>query len=501
MKILTAEQLKLTEKQAVEVHGITFTDLMERAGTIAAEWIKENFPNYYRPIILCGQGNNGGDGLVIARKLNEAGYKVRIWVMKLHEKGSVDFEINLKRAQEQKIEIHFSEEAPNTNLVDEHNFIVDALFGYGVSRPADGVACEWIDTINESNCPIISIDLPSGLPADYVENIEEWPRVYATYTLTFHCPKFTFFLPETGVSAGDFTVIDIGLDKHFSDTLPGNFYWINSHFVGNIYKARYKFSHKGTYGNALIMGGSKGKPGAAIMATLACLRSGVGLTTLQIPSHYGLAALSQIPEALIEEDENEFYLSVLPKKNYHCIGIGAGLDTQTETKNLLKQIIQDKLSNLVLDADALNILAENKTWLAYLPKGSIITPHPLEFLRLSEKPENSFDRLQKMMEMSHRFGIYIVGKDTHTAVVSPSGQVYFNSSGNSGLAKGGSGDVLLGLITGLRAQGYSPFEASVMGVYLHGKAADLALENQTMESMLPRDVIDHIGKAFKTIQS
>ncbi len=486
MKILKSEQIRLADAYTIEHEPISSTDLMERAGTECFNWIYENAPQLFPHVdeeknflfqIVCGTGNNGGDGLVIARMLQRHGYSVEVFLVRLAERGSDDFEINLERLSKRKLnvwEIHSKKEIPKLSSAA---VIIDALIGTGLNRPAEGLASEMIDLINESTSLVISIDMPSGMSCDGIEPDEGCSVVRADYLLTFQVPKLSFFMEGCVASVGEIITLDIGLHREFLEQVKTDYHLFSGLEARLMRRVRPTFSHKGTYGHLLIIAGARGKRGASILAASGALHAGAGLITV----HTDLDGANPLHSALPE--------------------VGPGLGVSANTERALKLLIQESKVPLVIDADALNILSENPTWLSFLPPGTILTPHPGEFARLMGGKSSHSESIQKQSELSKKHNIYIVLKGAHTSTSLPDGQIIFNMTGNPGMATGGMGDVLTGIITALRGQGYGAMEACVLGVYLHGLAGDLALENQSVESLTPTDLIGALGRAFQTLNA
>ncbi len=504
MKILNADQLREADAYTIAHEPIASVDLMERAALhandaiveYAREWHTEPRKPLFR--ICCGPGNNGGDGLAIARHLHRAGFSVSVWLLR-EENLSPDCAINLQRLREYEVPVLGYETSDWQECVADE-ILVDALFGTGLNRPLEGTALDFIQQINAAKNPVISIDMPSGLRTEDNSGNTSAGIIRASVTLTFQTPKLSFFFPENHFYTGHWQVLDIGLHREFLDRTDTPYLYVSSSFAAAQLQPRSPFSHKGTYGHALLLAGSKGKAGAAVLATRACLRSGAGLVTAAVPDCAYAILQTTAPEAMALTGLGEDLLETLPPvENYEAIGIGPGIGTELETGRLLKLLIQQTHSPLVLDADALNLLAENKTWLSFLPEGSILTPHPGEFARLFGKTSDGYEQLELLRESAFRYRCYIVLKGAYTRIATPDRKVYFNSTGNPGMATGGSGDVLTGLITGLRAQGYGAETAAVLGVYLHGLAGDLAASEKGMESLIASDIIEYTGAAFRKL--
>ncbi|PZU83043.1 MAG: bifunctional ADP-dependent NAD(P)H-hydrate dehydratase/NAD(P)H-hydrate epimerase [Chryseobacterium sp.] len=490
MKILSASQIKSCDIATIQ-KGISSIDLMERASRSCVGWIEENFRTANGFKIFCGIGNNGGDGFAIARMLYEKGFDVEVFMDKGNLKFSSDTEINFNRIKQiSGIIIKDFSEFDNYN----NSVIVDALFGYGLNRALSDDFKNLIKTLNEIQIPKISIDIPTGLYTDKI--IEKSSVVFkADFTLTFQFYKRSFLHSETGKFCGRIIVLNIGLDEDFINEAKTDYFVIDETLIKNIYKHREEFSHKGTYGKSILVGGSYGKIGAVLMSTLSALRTGSGLTFTIAPKCGNVILQSQIPEAMVI-DSGENYINKIEIQDKAIYGIGPGLGKEIETKKALLEFLKNYENPIVLDADALNILAETEK-LNLIPKNSVITPHPLEFERLFGKTDNSFERLELAKQKAKELQIFIVLKDHHTAVITPSQKVFYNITGNSGMAKGGSGDVLTGILTSLISQKYEIESACIFGIWLHGKAGDFAAKEVSKEAMLPTDLISKLGGTFK----
>jgi NAD(P)H-hydrate epimerase len=502
MKILSVDQIRQADAYTIENEPIASDALMERAAGKLFEWIRKRLQPQTEVVVFSGIGNNGGDGLVLARLLAQDNYKVTAYLIKFSDKMSDDCRLNADRLREWDetllIEVNEVAELPE---IRQGAIVVDALFGSGLNKPASGLAEACITTINDADNVVIGVDIPSGLYADQAINPKSDAVVKADYTLSFQFPKLSFFWPENDVYVGRWEVLPIGLHPLFINEVNATNHLLELDLLKPWWKHRARFSHKGTYGHVLLVAGSAIKTGAAILAAKACLRSGAGLLHVHLPEKARLPIQVAVPEAMISPDPHEHWFSKLPDLSmFNVIAAGPGLGTEEETVQGFKLLIQNSKLPLVLDADALNILAENKTWLAFLPKNTILTPHPKEFERLAGKWQNSFERMKLQKELSVRFGLIIILKGAFTCVSMPDGKCYFNPTGNPGMATAGSGDALTGIITGLIAQGYSPAKASLLGVYLHGLAGDLAAEQLGMESMLASDIISNLPKAIARIR-
>lgn len=503
MKILNAEQIRSVDAYTIKHEPIKSIDLMERAANLCFEKILELYPENRKFNVFCGVGNNGGDGLVIARLLFEKGLDVAVYVVKFSDKFSADFRVNETRLKKSGIAIKSIIDERSIPKLSKDDVIIDAIFGTGLARLIEGFIEKVVWAINKSGAPVVSIDIPSGLFDEDNDANNKDGIVLADHTLTFEVPKLSFLLPENGMRVGAFSILDIGLNKSFIEEQDTPYEFVTKDMVAGLMCNRYKHAHKGTYGHALLIEGSLGKMGAAVLSAEACLRSGVGLLTMLIPNCGYEILQTAVPEAMVmlSEQENELSGVVKDLEKYSAIGVGPGIGTSALVQGVLKQLIQTSPIPLVIDADALNILGENKTWLAFLPTGSILTPHPKEFERVFGAAKNEFERLKLQREQSVKHGVYIVLKGAYSCITCPSGEVYFNSTGNPGMATAGSGDVLTGIITGLMAQGFDSKQSAILGVYLHGLAGDIAAEINSQEAMLARDIIYNLGNAYKQLKN
>lgn len=506
MKIVDVNQIREIDKFTIEHEPVSSIDLMERAATSCVNWITEQFDTKTKFTVFCGLGNNGGDGLAIARILSERNFKVNVFIIRYSETPSEDFKVNLERLSALKT-ISIQEINAVTDLHLKHfheegqtEVIIDSILGSGLNKPADGLIAEVISFINQQPSPVISIDIPSGLYCDQL-NAATDHVVKATFTLSFQFPKLSFMFPETAGYIGKFTVLDIGLHRDYINHTQTQNYFITKNDVRVFLKTRSKIAHKGVFGHALLIVGGYGKMGAAVLSAKACVRTGVGLLTTHIPKIGYDILQTSLPEAMVEVDsEVNFITDNIRIEKYNALGVGPGIGTEKQTQNVVKLLIQNTTVPIVFDADAINSISENKTWLSFIPANSLFTPHPKEFERLVGKTDNSLERLKMQREFSIKYAVYVVLKGAHTAISCPNGDVHFNSTGNPGMATGGSGDVLTGIITSLMAQGYTSQQSCILGVYLHGLAGDFAAHEKSEESMIASDIIEHLSVAFKFIK-
>jgi ADP-dependent NAD(P)H-hydrate dehydratase / NAD(P)H-hydrate epimerase len=502
MKILTADQIRELDRYTIEHEPVTSLNLMERAATACfrrlLKLINVDVPVY----VFCGKGNNGGDGLAISRLLSENGRNCTTFVIEHAEHFSPDAQANYDKLLAKHPKRVISISATKDLLASEilkGAVAIDAIFGTGLKRAPEGLAADVIPFINQQFKRVISIDLPSGLYAD-AESAHK-AIVRSSLTLTFQLPKLAFLVPDNSEYVPEFELVDInlsreGLEKQGSD----NFYLVSA-FIASLLRKRNKFSHKGDYGHAILFAGSSGMSGAALISAKACLRSGAGLLTVHSTKTTLTALLSSLPEAMAMEDENPTHISGVDKiDRFDAVGFGPGAGRHEDTATALKKILQYYSGPLVIDADGLNILSENKTWLNFLPADTILTPHPGEFDRLTQKHQSGWDRLHTLRDFARKHNCIVALKGAHTAIAMPDGNIVFNSTGNAGLAKGGSGDALTGIILGLLARGYPPPQAAIIGVFVHGMAADLVAKKKSMESLLASDIIEALPKAFRKLE-
>ncbi|TWO32868.1 NAD(P)H-hydrate dehydratase [Seonamhaeicola sediminis] len=497
MKIFSREQIYEGDKLTVERQNISSTELMERAATQIFNWMHLRMQGAQVPIhVFCGIGNNGGDGLVLARHLIIHGYNVKTYVVNYSDKRSKDFLINYDRIKTvtkawptlMKSEADFPQIHPN-------DIIVDAIFGIGLNR----AVVDWVKNLfkyfRETKAFTLSIDIPSGLSTDKVPKSED-DVVWAGYTLSFASPKLVFFLPQTAKYTVQWEVLDIGLDQEFLSTTETDVALIGKHEVLPIYMPRDKFSHKGLFGHSLIIGGSYGKIGAVTLASKGALSAGAGLVSVFVPKCGYNVLQTAFPEAMVFTDANEAIITDIKFDiKPTVVGIGMGVGTDSKTVSALDAFLKQNKVPLVIDADGINMISKKKSLLKLLPENTVLTPHPKELERLIGSWEDDFDKLNKVKAFSKKHKVIIVIKGANTITVLHD-KLYVNTTGNPGLSTAGSGDVLSGIITGLISQGYNPLLASIFGVYLHGKSADIAVEDFGYQSLVASHIIDYLGEAF-----
>ncbi len=499
MKIFSAEQIKEADEFTIKYEPITSINLMERASKAFVEWFVLNFDINRRVFIYCGTGNNGGDGLAISRLLSFRKWKVSTYTISKSSKRTRDFTINyLKLAEVREV----SDITSSTDLGEmpgENDIVIDAIFGSGLTRPITGIHAEVIEILNNSGATIVSVDVPSGLFID--RPTEEGAIIFADYVLSFQLPKLAFFMQENHKYVKTWTTADIGLHPNYLNNTSAKYEYVNHDYASGILRERTKYAHKGDFGKSLIISGSYGKMGAAVLCTKACLRSGAGLVTAHVPGCGYQIMQTTVPEAMVTTDSGERYLTGLPDiKHFDAIGIGPGIDKLTDTFEVISQLISRYSKPVVFDADALNIMSLEKSFLKMLPEGSILTPHPGEFRRLSGSWNNDFEKLEQQVEFSEKYKVFVVLKGANTSISTPDGKIFFNSTGNPGMATGGSGDVLTGMITSFLGQGYVPREAAIIAVYLHGLAGDIAANHLGQECLIASDIIENLPEAFHELR-
>ncbi|MDY0779893.1 NAD(P)H-hydrate dehydratase [Tenacibaculum sp. IB213877] len=484
-KILNVKQIREADKHTIQSLNIPSVELMEKAANAFVAAFLAQVSIDKKIAVVCGVGNNGGDGFAVARLLQAHGYKVEAFLVQYRKELSADCQINFDKFQTSSTITHTSD-IPNFN---EFDVVIDAVFGSGLSKPIKGIAAEVIDAINYSTTQVFAIDIPSGMNCDELSDSEH--IIQSDVTITFQRPKLSFFFPESGKYLKKWQVVSIGLDEVFIQEQYSNAFVLN-HKVEDLVQARERISHKGTYGHALVIAGSHGSMGAAVLSTKACLRSGTGLVTSYIPEcGYEIMQIS-VPEAMCMTDEHEFTVTELPDiSKFNVVGIGPGLGNTLATYKVVKELFKKFDKPVVIDADAINILANNMTLAKEIPENSILTPHIKEFDRLVGASENTLQRIEKLVEFAQEYHCIMVLKDAYTCIASPKGELFFNTSGNSGMATGGSGDVLTGIITGLLAQGYEPLHAAIIGVYHHGVAGDVAASKKGYHELIASDIIEN----------
>ncbi|MFO7924890.1 MAG: NAD(P)H-hydrate dehydratase [Bacteroidales bacterium] len=501
MKIPSIRQIKEADEYTIKHEPVSSADLMERAAGKMADRIAENYRKEIVIKIFSGPGNNGGDGLALGRLLTEKGFRPEIFLMASKTGYSSDTSDNLERLRAINISPLIIASAEDFPPVAPPDIIVDALFGTGLSRPVTGLPAQLIDHLNDSGAEIISVDIPSGLFGDDNRNNSGSSIIKAKTTLSFQFPKMAFMFTENEQYTGNWEVLDIGLHREFINRLNTRFHYLDAGLVKPMLKIRNKFAHKGIAGHCLLISGSYGRMGAAVLAATSCLRSGAGLVTVHVPVRGCDIVQNCIPEAMVSVDKSETCFSALPPLNrYDAVAAGPATGTHPSSRKALQHLLKSVKVPLVLDADALNIISMKKEWPGLIPENSIITPHPGEFDRLAGNHKNSHDRLVSQIAMAKKYKIIIVLKGAFTSVVTPEELCFFNSTGNPGMATAGSGDVLTGILLSLLGQGYDPVSAALTGVYLHGMAGDIAASEFSPEALIAGDISLNLGKAYESLK-
>lgn len=502
MKILTANQFRELDKYTIEHEPVASIDLMERAAEAIVTELENRWDASTRFIIFAGPGNNGGDALAVARQLCQDGYRTETYLFNITGRLSNDCLENKKRLEKlsraQFTEISSQFAFPETN---ERDVIVDGLFGTGLNKPLDKGYAGLAKHINSCRAKVVSIDMPSGLMAEDNSHNNLGAIVCADLTLTIQLPKLAFFFAENQKYIGEVKVLDIQLHPDGLAAINSSIATVEKEEVQQILRPRDPFSHKGTMGHALLVSGQYGMAGATVLAARACLRGGVGKLTVHTPDMNNAILQCCVPEAILSHDLSDIRVSkAINTYDFNALAIGPGLGTHEDTADAVHLFIRNHPGEMVLDADALNILGRHPDWLADIPQDTILTPHPKELENLVGHCTDSYDRMEKARQLSIKMQIYVIIKGHNSMICTPTGRVFINPTGNAGMATAGSGDVLTGLLTALLARGYSPNEACRLGVYLHGLAGDIACERLGEESMTASDIIDALPEAFKRLK-
>ena len=503
MKLFITTQIAELDEFTIKNEPIKDIDLMERAALQITNWLARNFTVKNRFIVFAGPGNNGGDALAVARQLTNLNYLCEVFLLDFGKKLNGSPAINWQKlVNQQKVKVTKINSLSEFPEIETNDVILDGLFGSGLTRPLKALPAEIVKKINQLSNTVVAIDIPSGLMGEnnsgnILENIIE-----ADFTLTFQFPKISFLFVENEKYVGNWQVLPIGLHPKGISQTPSNIQFIDMRNVAELIPRRSTFQHKGDFGHALLIAGSFGKMGASVLASKACLRAGVGLLTSHVPKLGYSIMQNSVPEAMASVDQHDSIFTEFPDLNsFSAIGIGPGLDQKQNSCRAFNSLLEKTKVPLVIDADALNILSENQKWLEKLPPNSILTPHPGEFKRLVGASINSYDSIQKQIQFSKKYNVILVLKGAFTSISTPNENLYFNSTGNPGMATAGSGDVLTGIILGLLAQGFTAESAAVCGVYIHGLAGDLAVKVKSQYSLIAGDIIENMGSAFLAIKS
>lgn len=503
MKILTSTQIRELDKYTIEHEPIKSIDLMERAAKALTRAITSQWGDNMNVVVFAGPGNNGGDALAVARMMSDQGYSVKAYLFNISNKLSADCAANKDRLEKMS-QVEFFEVVDEFDppQLDASTLVVDGLFGSGLSKPLTGGFASLVKYINQSECKVASIDVPSGLMTEDNSYNTRTNIICADATFTLQQKKLSFLFSENQQFIGKLRILDIRLSAEGMNNIEAQYEVSEEDYVRSLLKPRGAFWHKGQAGTALLVAGSYGMAGAAVLAVRACLRSGAGKVIAHVPRRNNDIMQIAVPEAIVSRDaSDEEFTEPVAANNFDAMGIGPGLGVGEATATALVSQIRMAQVPTVIDADGLNILAAHRAWFQRLPVGTILTPHPLEFSRLAGVRFNDgYEQLSKAMEMAQTMQIYIILKGHYTAVCMPDGKVAFNSTGNAGMATAGSGDVLTGIITALLARGYNQKDACVLGTYVHGLAGDLAAEELGMESLTASDIIRYLPKAFRKLE-
>ncbi len=504
MKIFTSTQIHELDKYTIEHEPIKPIDLMERAARAITQAIADRWPSSVPVVVFAGPGNNGGDALAVSRLLIDRGYQVQTFLFNISGHLSAECATNKKRLCDKKGRMLLTEVTQEFDppRLEEGMLVVDGLFGSGLNKPLAGGFASLVKYINASAAQVVSIDVPSGLMTeDNTYNVRA-NIIRADVTLTLQHSKLAFLFPENQMFVGELCILDIQLSQEGIEKTEAHYTLTAKGDIRRLLLSRNPFAHKGVMGHALIVGGSYGMAGAAILAARACLRSGTGKVTVHTPKRNAYILQTAVPEAVLHLDREETIVSeTIATDDFQALGIGPGLGTTEQTSIAMVAQLRRAQCPVVADADAINIMATRHAWLQQVPKGIILTPHPKELDRLEGQCVDSYERLTKARQLAERLQGYVVLKGHHTAICMPDGHVAFNTTGNAGMATAGSGDVLTGIITGLLARGYQRREACLLGVYLHGLAGDLAAQQLGEESLIASDIVDFLPKAFMQLQN
>ena len=505
MKIFPTSSIKRIDAYTIEHEPIPSLMLMERA---AAELTKAIVASSHqgRFAVFAGPGNNGGDALAVARMLAVAGYIVDVWLVAPGGRVSPDCEANLRSLQAMEgggfaLSLSIVEKEFLPPLLAPGAVVIDGLFGNGLSRPVDGLFAEVIHCINACGNTVYAIDIPSGLMGEDNSGNIDANIVRATKTFTLQFPKLSMLFAENEKFVGEFKVLDIKLSREMMEREQTPYFLTERCDVVPLVKTRGKHVHKGDFGRALLVAGSEGMAGASVLAARAALRSGTGLLTLCVPRCNNEILQRAVPEAMTLPDQCSTHISTAPSfEKYTAVAVGPGLGQHSDTESALLALIDACRVPIVVDADALNILSRHKEYFARLPQGSVITPHIGEFHRIVGICANSYERLQRARELAQSNNICVVLKGAYTAVVTPEGDCFFNTTGNPGMATGGSGDTLTGVLLALLAQGVTAVDAARIGVYVHGFAGDLARDKVGETALIASDIVDALPECWKELE-
>ena len=496
MKILSSKEIRAVDAKTIEYKGIESYELMDMAASAFTDYFINNYCIRECSVALfCGTGNNGGDGVAVAHFLHLAGYSVKLFMIEASSNYSRDCLLNIDRAEKEGVDITKITSVEEIPCLDNTNVIVDAIFGTGLSRPLNGLAKKVIKKINVLHKTVVSIDIPSGL---FMDKLTE-TAIKATETVTFQIPKLALFLPLNNQFVGHLSIVNIGLNAEAIGEAETDMYYLTDSVMASMLKPLAKYTHKGSQGHVLVIGGSLGKIGAVTLASKAALKSGCGMVTAYVPQCGMSVVQSSFPEAMVVQDDKHPHISSISYNiNPTAIAIGMGMGQHEETKQALHDFLRNASTPLVIDADALNILSEQPDWVQYIQPHTILTPHQGELTRLIGEWTNDFEKIELTRNFARKYNLIIVIKGAHSLIID-SDNLYINSSGSPALATAGSGDVLSGIIAALLAQGYEALMAAQLGVYIHGMTANITSQAINPRSFIATDIIDNIGKVYDSM--
>jgi len=501
VKVFPAESVREIDNYTIQHEPIRSVDLMERAATRLTDRFVRDYKVNRPVLVFAGPGNNGGDALAMARLLSLRQYRVAVFLVTSSGRLSDDCQVNLERIREAtSVTVNLIQDKADFPVIQPGEVLVDGLFGSGLTRVVEGIYRELIRHLNASGNSIASIDIPSGLFGEDNSRNDRGSIIRAEKTYTFQFPFLAFFFAENRDFTGNWHVLDIGLHADIINRTPASYRVIGRQEVAAMLPERKKFDHKGIYGHALAIAGSFGMMGAALLTGEAVMRSGAGLVTLHVPGTGTSIVQTAFPEAIVSADIHDRCFSAPPDtEKYNAIGAGPGMGMSEESHLGLEILLKKATQPLVLDADALNIIGANPSLLELLPEYTILTPHPREFDRIAGDSGDAWNRHLKQISYSAKYKLIIVLKGACTGISFPDGSYWFNITGNPGMATGGSGDVLTGIILSLLAQGIAPGNAALAGVYIHGLAGDMAAGALGQEAMIAGDIIKQLGNTFNTV--
>ena len=517
MKVVTAAEMRRIDQDTIDTIGIPGIVLMETAGSAIVRTIQHHYPTCQQIGILAGKGNNGGDGLVIARQLAHAGRDVHLFLVSPKENFTGEAQLNLQIAEKLGLRITVitrESDLQADNQIAACQLLVDAMLGTGVRGAVRSPIDAVINTINRLPVPVLSVDLPSGLDTDTGHPLGTCVR--ADRTITIGLPKRGVLVHPGAELAGNLEVVDIGFPKQVIAAQNIKINWTTAPQASQWLPPRPPNSHKGSYGRVLVVAGSTGMTGAAALASEAALRAGAGLVTLAIPKHLNPILETLLPEVmtlpLSETEAGSLEASAtspileFAERTKSVLAIGPGLSQHTETVSLVHQLVRENYEQaldlkMVIDADGLNALAQRRETLSYLHKTAVLTPHPGEMGRLMNCSVSALerDRIRTAQQFANNHGLTLVLKGAPTISAGANGEVWINSTGNPGMGTGGMGDVLTGIIAGLIAQGCTSEMAAALGVYVHGYAGDIAAERLGMHGLIASDVLKAVPQAIASL--